>query len=360
LSRTGRSITLVAAAAVVSIPVLPITASADVIRDRQWHLASIEVARAQQLSMGEGVLVAVTDTGVDDRHGELAGAVLEGKEFGEGASGNGKADTDGHGTAMAGLIAGRGLPSGAGVLGIAPKAVVLPVQTIHGDFGGSPENLAKGIDWAVSQGAKIICVAAVTSEFPEVKAAVAAAIAADVVIVAGAGNTPKNKQVGFPAKLPGVLAVAGTDKNGNHAAISATGPEVVLAAPAVDIVSTGAFGKYVTGDGTSNSTAIVAGVVALVRARFPQLSAVEVIRRLTATATDRGKPGRDDEYGYGIVNPVGALTAELPAVAGGGSAPGGVGERQGGGRAGLRGGWVVVTIGVVGGVVVWWVRRRTR
>jgi type VII secretion-associated serine protease mycosin len=342
------------------MPALPVTALADSIRDRQWYLASIEIQRAQQSSMGEGVLVAVTDTGVDDRHGELAGAVVEGKEFGEGASGNGKADTDGHGTAMAGLIAGRGLPNGAGVLGIAPKATILPVQTIHSDFGGSPKNLGAGIDWAVAQGAKVVCVAAVTSEYPEVKAAVEAAVKADVVVVAGVGNAPKTKQVGFPAKLPGVVAVAGTDKDGNHAAISATGPEVVLAAPAVDIVSTGAFGRYVTGDGTSNSTAIVAGVVALVRAKFPGLSAVEVIRRLTATATDRGKPGRDDEYGYGIVNPVAALTAELPSVAASSTEAGGNGGKVGNGRGGVGPGWVVVGVGVVGVVVVWWVRRRTR
>ncbi|MFC4996469.1 S8 family serine peptidase [Dactylosporangium cerinum] len=357
--RVARSMIVVLAVAIVSMPLKPIAASADAIRDRQWHLVSLEVGRAQQLSVGEGVLVAVTDTGVDDRHGELAGAVIEGKEFGEGASGNGKADTDGHGTAMAGLIAGRGLPNGAGVLGIAPKATILPVQTIHSEFGGSPENLAAGITWAVSQGAQVICVAAVTSEYPEVREAVEAAIRVGVVVVAGVGNAPKSKQVGFPAKLPGVLAVAGTDKGGMHAAVSATGPEVVLSAPAVDIISLDAFGKYSTGDGTSNSTAIVAGVVALVRAKFPDLSAVEVIRRLTATATDRGKPGRDDEYGYGIVNPVAALTAELPGPAvTSGASPGGVGERRGGGGVGV--GWVVVGVGVVGGVAVWWLRRRTR
>ncbi len=345
-----------------SVSALPTAATADAIRDRQWHLASLDVSRAQQVSMGDGVLVAVADTGVDDRHGELSGAVVAGKEFGEGASGDGKDDTDGHGTAMAGLIAGRGLPNGAGVLGVAPRATILPMQTIHSEFGGSPTNLATGITWAVSQGAKVICVAAVTSEYREVREAVAAAIKADVVVVAGVGNAPKDKRVGFPAKLPGVLAVAGTDKNGGHASISATGPEVVLAAPAVDIVSTGAFGKYVTGEGTSNSTAIVAGVVALVRARFPGLSAVEVVRRLTATASDRGKPGRDDEYGYGIVNPVAALTAELPTgaptAAPTAAAPSGRTGKPGAGK-GLAG-WVVVVGGVVAGVVVWWVRRRTR
>jgi subtilisin family serine protease len=88
----------------------------------------------------------------------------------------------------------------------------------------------------------------------------------------------------------------------------------VLAAPAVDIVSTDAGGKYSKSFGTSDATAIVAGVAALVRSKFPQLSAREVIHRMTATAIDKGKPGRDDEYGYGIVNPVAALTADVPPL----------------------------------------------
>lgn len=276
--------------------------------------------------------MAVVDTGVDDRSGELAGAILPGKEFGERPTGDGRADTDGHGTAMAGIIAGRGLPNRAGVLGIAPKAAVLPVQTLHSEYGGSPEDLGAGIDWAVGHGAKVICVSAGTSEYAAVRSAVDAAIHADVVVVAAVGNTPDETGVAFPARLPGVVAVGGTDREGRHAGISVSGPQVLLVAPAVDIISTSAFGNYVTSQGTSNSTAIVAGVVALVRSKFPQMSAVEVVRRLTATATDRGKPGRDDEYGYGIVNPVAALTADLPSAAAGSPAtslgPGGKGETE--------------------------------
>lgn len=335
----------VAAALAVLSWLSPAPAHADSVRDREWHLAALDVARAHQTSQGEGVLVAVADTGVDDRHGELAGAVVAGKEFGEGASGDGRADTDGHGTAMAGLIAGRGLPSGAGVLGIAPKATILPVQTIHGDFGGAPTALAAGIAWAVSRGARVICIAAGTSEYPEMRQAIDSALRADVVIVAGAGNTPKDTGVAFPARLPGVLAVGGTDRAGNHAPISATGPELALVAPAVDIISTGAFGKYVTSQGTSNATAIVAGVVALVRAKYPDLSAAEVVRRLTVTATDRGRPGRDDEYGYGIVNPVAALTASIGPPASAAPSPSAVAGR-GGGSGRLPVVWTLVGGGV--------------
>jgi subtilisin family serine protease len=122
---------------------------------------------------------------------------------------------------------------------------------------------------------------------------------------------------------------------------------MVLAAPAVDIISTGAFGDYETGSGTSNSTAIVAGAVALVRAKYPSLSAPEVIRRLTATATDKGKPGRDDEYGYGVVNVVAALTADVPPLPSGLPSPVVSGSGGTPGRTSPAG-----TIAIVGAVLL--------
>jgi subtilisin family serine protease len=104
------------------------------------------------------------------------------------------------------------------------------------------------------------------------------------------------------------------DQAGNHTDISVTGPEVVLSAPAVDIISPHSDGQYLTASGTSDATAIVSGVAALVRSKYPTMSAAEVVHRLTATATDKGPPGRDDQYGYGIVNPVAALTADVPPL----------------------------------------------
>jgi subtilisin family serine protease len=105
------------------------------------------------------------------------------------------------------------------------------------------------------------------------------------------------------------------DQNGAHASVSVAGPQVVLAAPAVDIVSTGLQHSYRKANGTSDATAIIAGAAALVRAKFPDLSAAEVVHRLTATADDKGPPGRDDEYGYGVLNIVKALTADVPPLA---------------------------------------------
>jgi type VII secretion-associated serine protease mycosin len=305
---------LVAVLTTSAVVALPARARADWVRDRQWYLRDLDVMDAQELSDGRGSLVAVIDTGVYAEHPDMAGRVLTGTDLtqGRGVNGGGRTDVSGHGTAMAGLIAASGRGGDKGLLGIAPAAKILPVRnsTTLKDFSST---LPASIRWAVDHGANVLCLAVVVLELsPELREAVEAALRSDIVVVAGVGNRPDSSKVGYPAAIPGVVAAAGLDRNGNHAAVSVTGPEVVLSAPAVDIVSTDKGGGYLQGTGTSNSTAIIAGAAALIRSKYPDLSAKEVVHRLTATATDKGPPGRDDEYGYGALNLVAALTANVP------------------------------------------------
>ncbi|MGI5247303.1 S8 family serine peptidase [Dactylosporangium sp. CA-139066] len=298
---------------VAMVAATPSAAHADSVRDQQWHLDALHVTDAHKISQGEGVVVALTDSGVDTSAPELGPAVVPGKDFSSNGTGDGRTDTNGHGTALAGLIAGRGKGGDAGVLGIAPKAAILPLRVSPSpDYGGSPANLAAGFEWAIAHNAKVICVAVGGSSSPELQRALDKALAADIVVVAAAGNLPKAKSVIFPASAPGVLAVGGVDRQGQHATFSTSGPEVALVAPAVDIVSVSLSAGYGKTSGTSDATALVAGAAALVRAKYPQLSAQEVIHRLTYTAHDAGPPGRDADYGYGVLDLVKALTAEVP------------------------------------------------
>jgi type VII secretion-associated serine protease mycosin len=296
-----------------TLAVQPAPALADSTRDKQWFVRSLNLAQAHRYSQGEGVTVAVIDTGVEANHPDLRGNVLTGTETTPGSrGGNGQRDTIGHGTKMAGLIAAHGNGSGDGALGIAPKAKILPIRDSDPYGFGSDAGEVAGIDWAIAHGAKVISISRGGSTTPTLEGAVNRARAADVVVVNAVGNRPEAAFVAAAAALPGVVAVAATDRNDNHAAVSVTGPEVMIAAPGVDITSVSKGGGYTTGTGTSDSTAIVSGAAALVRAKYPDLSADEVIHRLTATATDKGPPGRDEEYGFGVLNIVAALTANVP------------------------------------------------
>ncbi|GAB3800448.1 type VII secretion-associated serine protease mycosin [Micromonospora zhanjiangensis] len=312
--------TLIAAlTALTAVTIAAPPALADATRDAQWHLKFLKVAEAHRITQGAGVTVAVIDTGVDATHPDLIGSVLPGKDFSirKADVPDGRTDTAGHGTAMAGLIAAHGHGNGAGALGIAPAAKILPVR-YHSTIEGMSQDTPAAIRWAVAQGAKVISMSFGGENEIELQEAILAARRADVVLVAATGNRPRDRQVGYPAAYDGVLAVGGVDRNGNHADISVTGPQTAISAPAVDTLSTdtranGGSG-YSTETGTSGATAIVAGAAALVRAKYPTLSAPEVIHRLTATATDKGAPGRDPEYGYGVLNLVAALTADVPPI----------------------------------------------
>ncbi|WP_435820518.1 type VII secretion-associated serine protease mycosin [Micromonospora purpureochromogenes] len=283
---------------------------ADRVRGDQWHLRYLRVPKVQRISQGEGVVVAVPDTGVAP-HADLIGNVLPGTDIL--SDGDGRQDQDSHGTGMAGLIAAHG-NGDRGALGIAPKAKILPVRVKRINEQGNSDDLAAGIEYSVAQGAEVISISSVSGPDLRLQQAIETALRANIIVVAGAGNRPREREVGFPAAYPSVIAVGGTDRNGNQATVSVAGPEIDVVAPAVDIYSTSIDGKYRKGTGTSDATAIVAGAAALIRSKYPHLPAQEVAHRLTATAVDKGPPGRDDEYGYGVINLVAALTADVPPL----------------------------------------------
>ncbi len=310
---TGRAVV----AAILIALVVPGVARAQTIEEQQWHLAALGVPAAHATTRGDGVVVAVVDSGVDDTRPDLAGALLPGAGFGSAAGTDGTEDNDGHGTAMAALIAGRAVDGGA--LGVAPGAMILPVSVGADGDKFTTASVAEGVTWAVDQGADVInlSLTSLATLTPDLLRAVNYAFDNDAVVVAGTGNDG-DEHVGAPANIKGVIAVSGTIEGNGPWLESNTGPETVLAAPAqrivtavpVTVVDTG----YAEVDGTSAATALVSGVAALVRARYPDMDAGNVVNRLIATATDLLAPGRDNATGFGQVDPVAALTAEVPPV----------------------------------------------
>ncbi|KWW98881.1 Peptidase S8 and S53 subtilisin kexin sedolisin [Carbonactinospora thermoautotrophica] len=291
-------------------------AAADRVRDGQWALQRLEAEKVWRITRGEGVTVAVIDSGVDANHPDLIGQVLPGADFVDGRTGDGRRDLDtedSHGTGIAAIIAGRA-DDASGVAGLAPGVKILPIRATSGPGGfSSTEQLAKAVRFAADKGARVINVSlATTFTDANVEAAYRYALEKDAVVVAGAGNDGDTaNQILYPAGYPGVVAVSAVDVNGKIWPRSQHGKQVVLAAPGVGIYTPSPNGKYASANGTSAATAYVSAAAALVRARYPHLTAGQVINRLIKTAHGAAQ-GWDEYYGYGIVYPYRALTADIP------------------------------------------------
>ncbi|HEX5540326.1 MAG TPA: type VII secretion-associated serine protease mycosin [Micromonospora sp.] len=282
-----------------------------------WPLRRLDPHSVWPLTQGEGVVVAVIDSGVSANHPALAGQVLPGRDYNLPEHG-GRCDEVGHGTLIAGIIAGRP-GTGAPFSGIAPKAQILPVRVLrdaeHTRDESLPDTIAAAIRWAVDNGADVINLSLETTIPTEALAnAVAYARERDVVLVAAAGNQKADQQrhlPAYPAGYQSVIAVAGIDEQGQHVDTSISGDYIDVAAPGLEIQGPAPQGKgYRTETGTSYATAYVSGVAALIRARHPNLSADAVARRIRYTA-DSPPEGRNSQVGYGVVNPYRAVNATL-------------------------------------------------
>ncbi|MFB9238517.1 type VII secretion-associated serine protease mycosin [Plantactinospora siamensis] len=296
-------------------PALPLLG--DPVRQDQWQLKEMNAQRAWQLSTGKGVTVAVVDSGVDGRHPDLTGQVLPGTDLVRGA-GDGQTDPVGHGTTVAGLIAGR-RDDDRGVVGLAPDARILPVRVLDEENRYDDALIvARGVRWAVDNGAKVINMSlGGNGDSPALAAAIDYAFAKDVVVVACTGNLAPSSpvdRVWYPAREPGVLAVSGLERDTNGLwSGSIDGPETALSAPASGLVGARP-GGYWPVQGTSFAAPMVSATAALLRSRWPAMSAADVVNRLISTARDLGPPGRDPQFGFGRVDPVAALTAPVPRV----------------------------------------------
>ncbi|MEV0413143.1 type VII secretion-associated serine protease mycosin [Streptomyces sp. NPDC050448] len=291
------------------------------IADRPWALQRLllDALWAQTKGKdkdGKPVRVAVIDTGVDRANPQLSGAidVGAGKDLVDPKGGDGTTDTVGHGTKVAGLIAARP-QDGTGFVGLAPDSTIIPIRQNDGQGKGNALSLGQAIDHAVSKGAQVINISQDTdvplSADSELGKAVQRAVDAKVVVVASAGNDGMSgeKRKTYPAAFPGVLAVASSDRNNERAAFSQPGDFIGVAAPGVDMVSTvPGFGQCID-NGTSFSAPYVAGVAALLRAKHPDWSPQEVVWQIQGTA-ERSVNGRDDYVGWGVVDPVRAVTQD--------------------------------------------------
>ena len=287
----------------------------------QWHLQRVGAPTAWNYSCGRGVTVAVVDTGVAcfdrgpfSRGSDLAGTRCEGGwNFVDDSSE--AFDDHGHGTHVAGTIA-QTTNNGVGTAGLAYCATLLPVKVLGRQGFGRVTNVAEGIRFAVDGGAQIINLSlGGPTKSRIVGDAVRYALDRGVIVVAAAGNTgrsgPTRGSVGWPAAIPGVIAVSATDADDNLASFSSRGPEIGLAAPGVAVtqqtICNGGRDRcelFATFNGTSMASPHVAAAAAMVMA----LGVTEPARVREALADSARKRGEREQFGAGIVD-AGAATA---------------------------------------------------
>ncbi|NYK11201.1 S8 family serine peptidase [Leifsonia naganoensis] len=324
--RMRRSAAVIAAALALTL-VAPAPAQADQVRDLEYWLTDYGFTTAWQTTRGAGVKVAVIDTGVDGSVPDLAGALGAGTDVSGVGAANGQkplgdGDAANHGTWVASLLAGRGTGDGNGVLGAAPEATILPASVALGKAMGpigSDEQIAQAIHWAVDNGATVINMSLTrnTLDWPTSwDDAFQYAFQHDVVIVAAAGNRGSGTtEVGAPATIPGVLTVAGVDRQGQASFdASSQGITIGVSAPSEQLVGANPGGGYVQWEGTSGAAPLVSGAVALVRAAHPELKAADVIERIIKTARPAGGSVPSPIYGFGLLDAAAAVTASVPHV----------------------------------------------
>jgi type VII secretion-associated serine protease mycosin len=324
--RTSRRVLAGVTAGLVLALATVVPAQADQVRELEYWLNDYGITQAWQASRGAGVKVAIIDTGVDGSVPDLAGAVVGGTDVSGVGSANGQkplgnSDESAHGTWVASLLAGRGTGTNTGVMGVAPAASILTVSVALGGVPGAlnvDEQIATGVRWAVDHGASVINMSLTRNTLdwpPSWDSAFQYAFDHDVVIVAAAGNRGSGTtEVGAPATIPGVLTVAGVDRNG-HASFDASsqGITIGVSAPSEQLVGANPGGGYVQWEGTSGAAPLVAGIVALVRAAHPHMNAANVIERVVKTAKAVGSVP-SPIYGYGLVSANAAVTATVPTV----------------------------------------------
>jgi hypothetical protein len=268
----------------------------------QYGPRKVHLPEAHRMALGRNVPIAVIDSAIDTAHPDLKGVAIRSFD----AVGGPDAAPDFHGTAVAGIIASRGV-----VEGVAPEAQILAVRAFRTRPGAPPDTTAEillgAIDWAASNGAKVLNLSFVGPRSGHLKEMLDAVRRKGIVVIAAAGNAGPKAPPAFPAAFPGVIAVTAVDAADRRYPQANRGRYIAISAPGVDVLAPVEGGKHELLSGTSFATAYISGVAALLLERDPGLDAGSVGRLMAAGADDLGPAGHDDDFGAGRVNALSTL-----------------------------------------------------
>jgi len=307
--RRLRFFALLLLACLLLVPAVLVAAASvdDPLAPDQWGWSRIKADEAYDTGYhGEGVVVALLDTGVEAEHPDLAANIIGGWNFVDGN--DNVTDVDGHGTMVCGVIAAVA-NNGLGIAGVASNVSIMPLKVLS-ETGGNMFDIDLAIRYAADQGAQVIgmSLGGNFSRFPLLmQDAVEYAYQKGCILVAAAGNDGSNEPF-YPAAFDQVIAVSAINEVDQKASFSNYGDYIDFCAPGVHVLTTWKNGTYAYRDGTSFAAPFVTGVVALMLSKEPSLDPENVTATLRAEAEDLGAEGWDQFYGWGLVDAYAAVS----------------------------------------------------
>ena len=276
----------------------------------QWNLKQIQAPEPWDLTIGNS---SILDTGIALSHPDLANKLVPGYDFVNNR--DTPEDDHGNGTHVAGIAAAE-TDNGMGIAGVAWQPRLMPVKVLDATAGGDTAQVALGVHWAVDHGARVLNLGlAGPNPSDALRDAVDYARQRGAVVVAPVASSG-TAEPSYPAAIPGVIAVAATDRSDRKLAASNTGDYISVAAPGEQIASTFHFPSglngYAVASTTAQAAAHVSGLAALILSINPALRPDDVRALIEDSADDIGQPGRDAETGAGRINAARAVLYAAP------------------------------------------------
>ncbi len=269
---------------------------------KQWHLSKIKGPEAWDITKGsQSVPIAILDTGIDSNHSDLSGKLLPGYNFYD--NNNNLSDVCGHGTKVAGSAAAI-TNNGLGVAGVSWESPIIPIKVTDPNCFAYYSTLTKGIIFAADNGAKVANISFAVFDGKALTDAATYMYNKGGWVVASAGNSGKLENLN---DNPYLISVSSTDSNDNASSFSSSGPYVDFAAPGSSIYTTTNGGSYGYTSGTSFSSPITAGLIALMFSHDPTLTPAKAYDVLKQSSVDLGTSGYDYNFGWGRINAYAAI-----------------------------------------------------
>ena len=277
----------------------------DFYAELQYAFSKMGLSRLSGGESGNGVRLAVIDSGIRADHPAIKGGVAS--AFSAFPDADAKLLNDGHGTAVASIIAAQ-----SGMKGVARNVALLSAQVFRLNEAGhvlaDTYDIVRGVDWAVANGARILNLSFAGRKDQLLEKALSKADEKGVILIAAAGNEGAEAPAAYPAAYSNVIAVTATDAEDGLYVFANRGDHVELAAPGVDVLVAAGEEGYGLQTGTSLAAAYISGSVALMLEREPDLTVQGIKDRLARAATDLGEAGRDREFGFGLLDAYKAIT----------------------------------------------------